>query len=76
MHGVRPDGLLVEVSIYYNVDETGDDDWALMVRLLSRERTLGLFRRFRETDVDAETVELLDDVFRQAAIELRQTPAR
>ena len=76
MHGGRADGLLVEVSIYYNPDETGDDDWALMVRLLKRERTLGLIRRFRETDVDAETVGLLDDVFRQAGIELRQTPAR
>jgi len=45
VHGVRPDGLLVEVSIYYNVDETGDDDWALMERERFRQVRLHLLER-------------------------------
>jgi hypothetical protein len=44
-----------------------------MLRSLHKERKLGI-ARFRETEIDADAVSALEDVFRQAAISLSETP--
>ena len=74
-HAKRTDGSVLEISIYHNPDEDQetDDDWALMLRSLHKERKLGI-ARFRETEIDADTVSTLEDVFREAGIALRRTP--
>ena len=43
-HAKRPDGSVLEVSVYHNPDEdpAAEDDWALMVRSLRKERKLGI----------------------------------
>jgi len=66
---------VLEVSIYHNPDEApgAEDEWALMVRSLRKERFLGLVRRFRETEVDSESLAALSGVFDQAGIELRRS---
>ena len=43
-----------------------------MVRSLRKERKLGI-SRFRELEVDADAVSTLEDVFREAAVALRET---
>ena len=65
---------MLEVSVYHNPDEdpAAEDDWALMVRSLHKERKLGI-SRFRETEVDADAVAALEDVFRESGVVLRQT---
>ena len=75
-HAKRPDGSILEISIYHNPDgdPAAKDDWALMVRSLRKERTLGI-SRFRETEVDADAVAALDDVFRETDIALRHGDA-
>jgi len=77
-HARRPDGTVLEISVYHNPDEdpAAEDDWALMLRALRRERLLGIVPRFRETDVDDEARATLEDVFRRAGIELRRTQPR
>ena len=74
-HAGRSDGTVLEVSIYHNPDEApgAEDEWALMVRSLGKERFLGLVRRFRETEVDSESLAALSGVFDQAGIELRRS---
>ena len=74
-HAKRPDGSVLEVSIYHNPDEdpATEDDWALMLRSLHKERKLGI-ARFRETEVDADAVSTLEDVFREVGVALRRTP--
>ena len=73
----RLDGSVLEISIYHNPDELSatEDDWALVLRSLNKERRLGI-ARIRETEVDAEAVATLEDVFREAVIALRRTPPR
>lgn len=73
-HAKRPDGSVLEISIYHNPEENPatEDDWTLMLRSLRKERKLGIMR-FRETDVDVDAISILEDVFRQAGIELRRT---
>lgn len=71
-HAARPDGTVLEVSVYHDPDEVGEDEWALLVRLLRKERKLGI-ARFREIEVDADAVAALEDVFREAGIALRRT---
>ncbi len=44
-HAARPDGTVLEVSIYHDPDEVGEDEWALMVRSLRKERKLGIALR-------------------------------
>ena len=46
-----------------------------MVRSLRKERKLGI-TRFRETEIDADAVSALEDVFREAGIALRPKDAR
>jgi len=46
-----------------------------MVRLLQKERKLGI-SRFRETEVDTEAVVALEDVFRESGIALGRTEGR
>jgi hypothetical protein len=73
-HAKRPDGSVLEISIYHdNPDEdpAGEDDWALMVRSLRKERKLGI-SRFREAEIDADAVAALEDIFRETGIVLRQ----
>ena len=74
-HAKRPDGSILEVSIYHNPDEDSatEDAWALMLRSLQKERKLGI-ARFREIEIDADAVSALEDVFRKAGIALGGTP--
>jgi hypothetical protein len=76
-HAKRPDDSVLEVSVYHNPEEdpATADEWALMLRLLRKERKLGI-TRFRETELDAEAFTVLEDVFRGAGIELRRTEPR
>jgi hypothetical protein len=69
-HAARPDGTVLEISVYHDPDEVGADEWMLLVRSLRRERKLGITRH-REIEVDAEAVAALEDVFRDAGISLR-----
>lgn len=73
-HARRRDESVLEISIYHNPEENTatEDDWTLMLRSLRKERKLGMMR-FRETEVDADAISMLEDVFRQAGIELRLT---
>jgi hypothetical protein len=75
VHAVRDDGSVLEVSIYHNPDEdpAREDDWALMLRALRKERALGLFSRFREVPVHSEETSALDEVFTQIGAPLRRT---
>jgi hypothetical protein len=76
--GKRPDNSVIEVSIYHNPDEdpAAEDDWALMVRSLRKGRMLGIVTRFQETEIDADAIATLEDIFRRAGITLRQTAPR
>jgi hypothetical protein len=76
-HAKRPDGSILEISIYHNSDEdpAAENDWALMVRSLRKERRLGI-SRYRETEVDADAVADLESVFGEAGIALRRTTSR
>ena len=44
---------MLEISIYHNPDEdpAAENDWALMLRALRKERRLGI-TRFREIEID------------------------
>ena len=77
-HGRRPDGSVLEVSVYHNPEEdpAAEDDWALMVRLLRKERFLGVLSHFGEVEVDPEAIAALEDVFRSAGVELRRASPR
>ena len=77
-HGRRTDGSVLEISIYHNPDEdsAAENDWALMLRSLRKERILGIVPRFREGEVDPDASAALEDVFRQADIALRRTRDR
>ena len=68
---------MLEISIYHNPDgdRATEDDWALMLRSLHKERKLGI-ARFREIEVDADAVSTLEEVFREAGIALGRTPPR
>jgi hypothetical protein len=76
-HAKRPDETVLEISIYHNPDEApgAEDEWALMVRSLRKQRLLGIVPRFLETEVDSEAIATLDDVFEEARIVLLRTPA-
>ena len=73
-HARRPDGSVLEISIYHNpdADPATEDDWHLMVRSLRKERKLGL-SRFREVEIGGEATASLEEVFRQEQIALRPT---
>ena len=75
-HGRRPDGSVLEVSVYHNPEEdpATEDDWALLVRLLRKERFLGVLSRFGETEVDPDAIAALEDVFGDVGVELRPAP--
>jgi len=77
-HGRRPDGSVLEVSVYHNPedDPATPDDWALMVRLLRKERLLGVLSHFGETEVDSEAIAALESVFREVGVELRPVSPR
>ena len=77
-HASRADGSVLEVSVYHNPEEdpTGEDDWALLVRSLHRERLLGLLSRFREVEVPATDITALEDVFADVDVALRQDDRR
>jgi hypothetical protein len=70
VHAKRPDGSVLEISIYNNIDEepAQADDWELMVRLLQKGRL-----RSREVEVDDEAISALEDVFRNDGVELRRS---
>ncbi|HEX2433320.1 MAG TPA: hypothetical protein VHI55_05145 [Gaiellaceae bacterium] len=66
------------LEIIYHPDEVpgAENDWALMVRSLSKERILGIVPSFREIEVDSDAIATLDNVFDQAGIVLTRTPTR
>jgi hypothetical protein len=78
VHGKRPDGPMLEISIYHNPDEDPDaeDDWVLMMRALSNARMLGIVPRLRETEIDPGAIATFEDVFRRAGISVRPAPPR
>jgi hypothetical protein len=78
VHGKRPDDSVLEISIHHNPDEEPgrEHDWALMMRSLRKGRMLGVVPRFQETEIDADAVATLEDVFRQAGIMLSRTTPR
>ena len=75
VRGKRPDESVLEISIYHNPDEdpAAENDWVLMVRSLRKGRLLGIVPRFQETEIEPDAIGTLEDVFRQAGIDLRQT---
>ena len=77
VHAQRPDGSILEVSVYHNPEEDQStvDEWVLMLRQLRKERKLGI-SRFRETEIDGDAVSSLEGVFRDAGMELRRTEPR
>jgi hypothetical protein len=77
-HARRPDGAVLEISIYHNPedDPRTEDRWALMVRLLRKERRLGILTRFAEVEIDPQTLTALEEVFRRRGISLTRAPAR
>ena len=76
-HAKWPDGSVLEISIYHNLgeDPAAEDDWTLMVRALRTRRKLGI-SHLRETEVDADAVAALEDVFRESGIALERTAGR
>ena len=74
VHATRQDASVLEVSIYHNPEEdpAADDDWALMLRSLRKERKLGI-TRFREIEITDAAVAELEGIFGSAGIELRRT---
>ena len=75
VHARRADGSVLEVSIYHNEEEdpARDGDWSLMLRVLAKQRMLGVLPRFREVEVDDDDVSMLENVFGQAGITLRRS---
>jgi hypothetical protein len=74
-HGKRPDGSVLELSIYHNPDEdpATEDEWALMLRSLAKGRMLGIVPRVREIEADDAAISTIEDVFREAGVALRRT---
>ena len=66
VHATRGDGSLLEISVYYGIEE--DDEWTLLVRSLVKRRPFG----HREVEVDAAALSALERVFADAGIELRR----
>ena len=77
-HGRRPDGSVLEVSVYNNPDDdpARRNEWALLLRVLAKQRMLGVVTRFREIEADPDAISTLEDVFRVGGVELRRTPPR
>ena len=75
-HAGRPDGSVLEISIAHNPEEdpAREDEWALLVRCLRKEKAFGFLSRFREVEVDPRAVSALEEVFRDAGIALRRQP--
>jgi len=76
VHAAAGDSTVVEISIYHNPegDRAREDDWSFMVRSLRAERTLGMFKRFRELPVEATSVAALEEVFAEIGVPLRAAP--
>jgi uncharacterized protein CbrC (UPF0167 family) len=76
-HAARADRTVLEVSVYHNPEEdpATQDEWALMVRSLRKERAFGLVTRFREIEIEADALSGLEDVFRDGGIALRRREA-
>ena len=77
-HGRRPDGSVLEVSVYNNPDDdpARENEWALMLRVLAKYRTFGVLTRFRGIEADPAAIATLEDVFRACGVELRRAPPR
>ena len=77
-HGRRPDGSVLEVSVYNNPgdDPARENEWALMLRVLAKHRTFGVLTRFRGIEADPAAIATLEDVFRACGVELRRAPPR
>jgi len=77
-HGRRPDGSVLEVSVYNNPDDdpARENEWALMLRVLAKQRTFGVLTRFRGIEADPAAIATLEDVFRACGVELRRAPPR
>ena len=77
-HGRRPDGSVLEVSVYNNPDDdpARENEWGLMLRVLAKQRTFGVLTRFRGIEADPAAIATLEDVFRACGVELRRAPPR
>ena len=77
-HGRRPDGSVLEVSVYNNPDDdpARENEWALMLRVLAKQRTFGVLTRFRGIEADPAAIATLEDVFRACGVELMRAPPR
>ena len=77
-HGRRPDGSVLEVSVYNNPDDdpARENEWELMLRVLAKQRTFAVLMRFREIEADPAAISTLEDVFRARGVELRRAPRR
>lgn len=71
----RPDAAVLEIAVYHNPEEDPEraDDWALMLRLLEKDRWLGILPRTRERPIDQQTLGSVEDIFAHAGIELRRS---
>jgi hypothetical protein len=69
---------VLEISVYHNPedDHETEDRWALMVRLLWKERRLGILARFTDVEIDQQTLAALEDVFGQRGISLQRAHGR
>jgi hypothetical protein len=77
-HARKPDGAVLEISVYHNPEDDPQTEhrWALMLRLLRKERRLGFLARFTDVEIDPETLATLEDVFRQPGISLQRARGR
>ena len=66
---------MFEISIYHypDGDQAREDDWALMLRSLRKERVLRVLSRFREVPVDSVEMAALEEVFEQISTPVRRT---
>ena len=75
-HGRRTDGSVLEVSVYNNPedDPARKNEWALMLRVLAKQRMFGVLMRFREIEADPAAISTLEDILRARGMELRRGP--
>jgi hypothetical protein len=64
----RPEGPLLEIAVYHDVEGDSPESRQLMVRSLRKEKLLGVVPRLREVEVEPAALDALESVFREAGI--------
>jgi hypothetical protein len=74
VHAPLPEDGVFEIAVYHNPEGEagGQSDWALLVRAVSKKKWLGVIPRVEERELDPKDVATLEDVFRQAEIDLQR----